>query len=93
MASIAHRIRHSGDANTMIVTVITVGHAIFAMPRRMAPHTGLHHLPDTALPPLPSVDISLMGRDRADPVLRELGLGAIAALSPDDIALKRFRPD
>ncbi|URK18187.1 hypothetical protein M9H61_01380 [Thalassospira sp. GO-4] len=72
----------------MIAKVITVGHAICAMPRRMAPHTGLHHLPDTALPPPPSVDISLMGRDRADPVLRELGLGAIAALVPDDIAIK-----
>ncbi|WP_288349982.1 hypothetical protein [uncultured Thalassospira sp.] len=51
MAGIADRVSLSGDANTMIVTVITVGHAICAMPRRMAPHAGLHHLPDTAFPP------------------------------------------
>ena len=72
----------------MIATVITVGHAICAMPRRMAPHTGLHHLPDTALPPPPSVDIGLMGRDRANRMLRGLALGATAASLPDDIAIE-----
>ncbi|MBO6772115.1 MULTISPECIES: hypothetical protein [unclassified Thalassospira] len=88
MAGIAHRIRHSGDANTMIAKVITVGHAICAMPRRMAPHTGLHHLPDTALPPPPSVDISLMGRDRTNRVPCGLAVGAIAALLPDEVAIE-----
>lgn len=88
MAGITHRIRHSGDANTMIVTVITVGHAIYAMPRCMVPHAGFHHPSETALPPLPSVDISLMGRDRANPARHELDLGAIAALLPDEIAIE-----
>jgi len=54
----------------------------------MTPHAGPHHLPDTALPPPPSVDISLMGRERANPAWRELGLGSIAALLPDDIAIE-----
>ncbi|KZB65203.1 hypothetical protein AUQ42_01445 [Thalassospira sp. MCCC 1A02491] len=36
----------------------------------------------------PSVDICLMGRDRANPARHELDLGAIAALLPDDIAIE-----
>ncbi|WP_417826399.1 hypothetical protein [Thalassospira povalilytica] len=54
----------------------------------MVPHAGLHHLPDTALPPPPSVDISLMERDRANRVPRGLAVGSIAALLLDDIAIE-----
>ncbi|MCC4241389.1 hypothetical protein [Thalassospira povalilytica] len=72
----------------MIVTVITDGHAICAMPRRMVSHAGLHHLPDTALPPPRSVDICLMRHDRANRVLRELTLGAITVLLPDDVTIE-----
>lgn len=86
-AQIPYRISHSSDANTMIITVINGGHAIGAMPRCTAEHAGLHQLVDCNLPPLPSVDICLMVRDRANPAVRELALGAIAALSPDDIAV------
>ncbi|WP_286887573.1 hypothetical protein [Thalassospira sp.] len=43
MAGIADRVNLSVDANTMIVTVITVGHAICAMPRRMAASSPARH--------------------------------------------------
>jgi DNA-binding transcriptional LysR family regulator len=84
---IPYRISHSSDANTMIITVINGGHAIGAMPRCTAEHAGLHQLVDCNLPPLPSVDICLMVRDHANPAVRELALGAIAALSPDEFAV------
>jgi hypothetical protein len=37
---------------------------------------------DPSLPDLPRVDIALLVREQANPAVRELALGAIAALAP-----------
>jgi DNA-binding transcriptional LysR family regulator len=79
---IAFRISHSSDSNSMIITAVDGGHAIGAMPRCTAEYAGMQIIDDPSLPGLPKVDIALLVREQANPAVRELALGAIAALAP-----------
>lgn len=80
--NIAFRISHSSDSNSMIITAIDGGHALGAMPRCTAEYAGMQIVDDPSLPPLPKIDIALLVREQANPAVRELALGAIAALAP-----------
>ncbi|PKR51716.1 LysR family transcriptional regulator [Thalassospira marina] len=77
---IPHRISHSSNANSMLVTAVRGGHAMGVMPACTAHHEGLHIITSPDLPPLPPIDIALKIRDQATPALRELALSAISAL-------------
>ncbi|MDP2696828.1 LysR family transcriptional regulator [Thalassospira sp.] len=76
------RISHSSNANTMIITAISGGHAMGVMPACTARHAGLRTITDAALPPLPDISIALQIRDQASPAIRKLALAAIEAVDP-----------
>ncbi len=80
--NIPFHISHSSNSNSLIITAVDGGHAIGVMPRCTAQHAGLHIVDDAQLPALPKVDVSLLVRDQATPAIRELAIGAIAALAP-----------
>ncbi|WP_085618571.1 LysR family transcriptional regulator [Thalassospira alkalitolerans] len=80
--NIPFHISHSSNSNSLIITAVDGGHAIGVMPRCTAQHAGLHIIDDAQLPALPKVDVSLLVRDQATPAIRELAIGAIAALAP-----------
>jgi DNA-binding transcriptional LysR family regulator len=77
------RISHSSNANAMLVTAVTGGHAVGIMPSCTARHAGLTVVDDGRLPDLPTIAIALQIRDQANPAIRELALSAIAALGHD----------
>ncbi|OSQ36561.1 LysR family transcriptional regulator [Thalassospira mesophila] len=81
---IDYRVSHSSNANSMLVTAVRGGHAIGVMPACTARHEGLSIVKDTNLPHLPPIDIALKIRDQASPAIRELALGAIAALGREN---------
>jgi DNA-binding transcriptional LysR family regulator len=83
---IAHRISHSSNANSMLVTAVRGGHAIGVMPACTARHEGLFVVKNADLPQLPHIDIALKIRDQASPALRDLALSAISALGRENHA-------
>jgi DNA-binding transcriptional LysR family regulator len=83
---IHHRISHSSNANSMLVTAVRGGHALGVMPACTARHEGLTIVTSPDLPQLPAIDIALKIRDQASPALRELAISAIAALGRENNA-------